>query len=279
MTDTTDINALRERLVSLNKTYDLISSPATMEQANTSAHMFVKAGGIHRIIAALNQIEAERQRADEVERLREELLVERNAAINLSNHLSDCAGKLRAANAEIAALKGDQVPVFLKQTGIGSNGCQGSYKEYVTIDESEYEENPVKHLKLFTAPQKPVVNMNHIGRITAQISGQRYTYLSAEDVRHCFEEIKCQIAERTTPASNTVYVPQQVTQKLVVHRSDFESYYSGIMGTPMSVLKVLRNGDSYSATEGERLSLAWSAYQAAIEAAGGVVKDADHEPD
>lgn len=57
----------------------------------------------------------------------------------------------------IRELKGEQVPMFLKQTGIGSNGCQGSYKEYVTIDESEYEENPVKHLKLFTAPQKPVV--------------------------------------------------------------------------------------------------------------------------
>lgn len=47
--------------------------------------------------------------------------------------------------------------MFLKQTGIGCNGCQGSYKEYVTIDESEYEENPVKHLKLFTYPQNPVV--------------------------------------------------------------------------------------------------------------------------
>lgn len=52
---------------------------------------------------------------EEVERLIEELLVERNAAINLSNHLSDCAGKLRAANAEIAALKAKLAnPVVLK---------------------------------------------------------------------------------------------------------------------------------------------------------------------
>lgn len=70
-------------------------------------------------------------------------------------------GELNAAEAELLAanekLTGDQVPVFLKQTGIGANFCQGSYKEYVTIEESEYEENPTKHLKLFTALQKPVV--------------------------------------------------------------------------------------------------------------------------
>ncbi|ENB6687588.1 hypothetical protein ABEH50_004028 [Yersinia enterocolitica] len=69
--------------------------------------------------------------------------------------------KRLAAEAALSAanekLKGEQVPIFLKQTGIGVNSCQGSYKEYVTIEESEYEENPTKHLKLFTAPQKPVV--------------------------------------------------------------------------------------------------------------------------
>lgn len=58
MTTTTDTAALRERLVSLNRAYGLISSPATMEQANTSAHMFVKAGGINHILAALDQLEA-----------------------------------------------------------------------------------------------------------------------------------------------------------------------------------------------------------------------------
>ncbi|MGF2255069.1 hypothetical protein ACE5I6_16445 [Yersinia ruckeri] len=69
-----------------------------------------------------------------------------------------------ALSAASEKLKGDQVPIFLKQTGIGVNSCQGSYKEYVTIEESEYEENPTKHLKLFTAPQKPVVlPLRHVG--------------------------------------------------------------------------------------------------------------------
>ncbi|HDL7459256.1 TPA: hypothetical protein PXN90_004315 [Yersinia enterocolitica] len=69
--------------------------------------------------------------------------------------------ELVKVKAELSAasekLKGEQEPIFLKQTGIGVNSCQGSYKEYVTIEESEYEENPTKHLKLFTAPRKPVV--------------------------------------------------------------------------------------------------------------------------
>ncbi|WP_261369210.1 hypothetical protein [Yersinia mollaretii] len=69
--------------------------------------------------------------------------------------------ELIATEAELSAanerLKGEQVPMFLKQTGIGVNSCQGSYKEYVTIEESEYEENPTKHLKLFATPQKPVL--------------------------------------------------------------------------------------------------------------------------
>lgn len=59
MVETTDIAALRGRLVRLNRTYGLISSPATMEQANTDAHMFIKAGGINHILAALDQLEAE----------------------------------------------------------------------------------------------------------------------------------------------------------------------------------------------------------------------------
>lgn len=75
--------------------------------------------------------------------------------------VKDLRDRAQTAEAALSAanerLKGEQEPIFLKQTGIGVNSCQGSYKEYVTIEESEYEENPTKHLKLFTAPQKPVV--------------------------------------------------------------------------------------------------------------------------
>lgn len=49
-------------------------------------------------------------------------------------------------------------------------------------------------------------------------------------------------------------------------REDFESWYRGLMGTPDNVLKNLRSGDSYSETDGERLNIAWHAYQSASKA-------------
>lgn len=49
-------------------------------------------------------------------------------------------------------------------------------------------------------------------------------------------------------------------------REQFEAEYSKMMGTPIGVLKVLRAGDVYSETEGDRLSIAWWAWQASREA-------------
>lgn len=99
----------------------------------------------------LDQFEAERQRADSNDPVRCEGVPQH------VHDMIDLQETIDELQAELAALKGEQVPMFLKQTGIGFNGCQGSYKEYVTIDEGEYDGNPVKHLKLFTAPQKLVV--------------------------------------------------------------------------------------------------------------------------
>lgn len=61
---------------------------------------------------------------------------------------------------------------------------------------------------LYGDPQVTIVNLNHIGRITAQVSGQRYTYLSAEDVRHVFEELKCPIVEYRKEPSPYVWFPE-----------------------------------------------------------------------
>jgi len=99
------------------------------------------------VLLVLNAFQVESQRAEDMTVSRDAMTDKRDTAL----------AKVYELEAEILKLKGEQVPMFLKQTGIGSNSCQGSYKEYVTIDEGEYEENPAKHLKLFTAPQKPVV--------------------------------------------------------------------------------------------------------------------------
>ena len=45
-------------------------------------------------------------------------------------------------------------------------------------------------------------------------------------------------------------------------REQFEAEYSKMMGTPIGVLKGLRAGDVYTETEGDRLSIAWWAWQA-----------------
>ncbi|RJT47193.1 hypothetical protein [Rahnella woolbedingensis] len=152
MTDTTGIKALRERLVSLNRTYGLISSPATMEQANTSAHMFVKAGGIHHILAALDQLEAERQRADANE--------------GYFKEMEKYADKLEKAGlqleAEIAELKGDHVPVgvwCIQEVTDDDGGL--SRTEFLSVTDGV---KIPKDAPLFTAPQKPV-GLRQIGSI------------------------------------------------------------------------------------------------------------------
>lgn len=106
--------------------------------------------------------------------------------------IDNLKAELSAANEK---LKGEQEPIFLKQTGIGVNSCQGSYKEYVTIEESEYEENPTKHLKLFTGmQQKPVVlpeayavragHPINEGERNVMIPKQGGNWLSRFDVEH-----------------------------------------------------------------------------------------------
>lgn len=45
-------------------------------------------------------------------------------------------------------------------------------------------------------------------------------------------------------------------------RAEFESEYSKLMGTPISVLKNLRDGNEYRETEGDRLCISWAMWQA-----------------
>jgi len=41
------------------------------------------------------------------------------------------------------------------------------------------------------------------------------------------------------------------------NRKSFEAEYSKVMGTPITVLRNLRDGECYRETEGDRLSLSW----------------------
>lgn len=81
---------------------------------------------------------------------------------------------------------------------------------------------------LYPAPPVPVIklpefNLNHISRITAQISGQRYTYLSSEDVRHYLEEIGCPIVERDKgPSCSTLFTQTCVGQQEIKRLNGME---------------------------------------------------------
>src|SRR5471030_439855 len=50
------------------------------------------------------------------------------------------------------------------------------------------------------------------------------------------------------------------------NREEFESEYSKVMGTPVTVLRILRDSESYKETEGDRLSLSWTMWQASRKA-------------
>lgn len=86
MTDTTDIKALRERLISADSVEEL--------------HSFA--------IYLIDQLEAERQRADNASDGWVNVIAERDAAEQKSRNYEQVAHGLAA---EIAALKGDHVPV------------------------------------------------------------------------------------------------------------------------------------------------------------------------
>jgi hypothetical protein len=45
-------------------------------------------------------------------------------------------------------------------------------------------------------------------------------------------------------------------------REQFEAEYSELMGTPVSVLEKMRDGDEYRYTDGHRMQIAWLIWQA-----------------
>lgn len=97
------------------------------------------------IRALLDQLEAERQRTDEYEK---------------GFWGKACARETQRANkaeAELAALKGDQVPVYQIEDADGWQDCEKD--EYYSLIKSQSIPDVYCRV-LFTAPQKPVVLLN-----------------------------------------------------------------------------------------------------------------------
>ena len=107
MTDKTDIEALRESLVALNRTFSLISSVPTRKWADDAAHSFIKSGGINLVIERLDHLEAERQRREAAE---EELTRVKEQSRNRLIGLCNAGEKRETAEAELVALRGEQEP-------------------------------------------------------------------------------------------------------------------------------------------------------------------------
>ncbi|MFS7306560.1 hypothetical protein [Rahnella inusitata] len=139
MTDTTDIKALREIAKKINHRLDVVMGALSPFNPDESAHWDCE----KLICDLISQLEAERQRAAGSEEELHKALHREKAAER----------KLLAAQEEIAALKGEQVPVAWKVTT--PSGSIVFHTEEQDMDGHSYYGNTVT--PLFTAPQKPVV--------------------------------------------------------------------------------------------------------------------------
>lgn len=142
MTGTTDIKALREGLVELLDHVDSYGGKCWLFPED-----------VRSIISSLDQLEAERQRADDCNKS-----AEYSAATNKRVVAANCR-----LQEELAALKGDQVPFrYMAEWSSQYGGMEYDYSEV----RSEMDEVAAEHdgsvIELFTAPQKPVVWLGDI---------------------------------------------------------------------------------------------------------------------
>lgn len=154
MTDTTDIKALRDAATKYAKSLEAhIRTPLdhdlvrAMDSACWELTDLIGNNELSVVINLLDKLEAERQRADDEAALNKhlDLAIRQNEGIN--NNLRRRAVR---AEAEIAALKGDQVPVALVDERQGCGGfCLTQHGRRLNIPHGT---------ELFTAPQKPVLH-------------------------------------------------------------------------------------------------------------------------
>lgn len=155
MTDTTGIKALRD--VKRYGTKDTGNEYFKYVTAEMTDGPWVKQEDY---FSLLTMLEAERQRADDAERAGDNARSSRDLHHKVSAGLNE---RLIKAEAEIAALKGDQVPFAFSYNYAGCETCEGFQdwrKELSRERPPEWmlETGKVTDLvELFTAPQKLVV--------------------------------------------------------------------------------------------------------------------------
>ena len=174
MTDTTDIKALRESAESIMNLLENLAGYEPQDIDTDAVELrFEDENGFDTgcdisivdtaqqsadiIRALLDQLEAERQRADDAQRAGDNARSSRDLHHKVSAGLNERLIKSEARVKELEALKGEQVPVgkFVFEPS-------GERWHHIKHGEHQHTEPKLKLVKLFTAPQKPVVTLGHI---------------------------------------------------------------------------------------------------------------------
>lgn len=172
MTDKTDIEALREAALKatagewytdsqhcviadagLNANYYVAACPGPDSKANAK---FISLANPATILALLDQIEAERQRADDEQELNKHLDLANRASEGVNASLRR---QVEKAEAELAALKGEQIPVAWitwHQGFRAPDDCE-EYLNAYTYATKEKSCDGSDAIPLFAHPAKPVV--------------------------------------------------------------------------------------------------------------------------
>lgn len=148
MTDTTDIKALREKYtLALKYLTNRLAECNRLNYCGDELSAFAAFSS-----TVIDQFEAERQRADD------SVPSHVITIVNQQTEILELTERAEKAEAEIAALKGDQVPFrYMAEWSSQYGGMEYDYSEV----RSEMDEVAAEHdgsvIELFTAPQKPVV--------------------------------------------------------------------------------------------------------------------------
>ena len=167
MTDTTDIAALREVCEILND-HGYLTKSGKIRSSNLAEAVRMI---IEQSVGCAEQLEAERQRCAEIT----EQYVDRTIALSFATQRAE------AAEAELAALKGEQVPVeyqiYYHNHGTGGGEwCRiRTKKRYEELQREHAGDYDFSFRMLFTAPQKPNVLLGHIkiSEVVAAVSSDQ----------------------------------------------------------------------------------------------------------
>jgi len=174
MTDTTDIKALRDAI-----RYCSIAKEMYGTEFQGAKFKLMKVATPELLSSILDQFEAERQRADEaVKERRESIAARRKSSTQWREQFDAVHLRARKAEAELAELKGEQVPVaWLNDAHLARGHIEGEAGE----EDAGPGMIPV-YRERFSAPQKPVVLPK-----SHYICGCADRYMSEKEVKAAIE--------------------------------------------------------------------------------------------